>query len=264
QEETMEFQRQQDEFAEIGMIMRARLAANRGEWNLVRRGRNLPAPLQRPEGEVPENERPEEEMTTSVERSRPEEPSPVAEDADESEPDEEMSDGGGETELQQRTAGHIITDWDPMTGTLADYRVLQAEDEAFSGEEYFMGNPVSGYHRYYKPTASEREDPSFVNDAAPPSYMDVDEPQPVENYNEAAEDPNNRSAFEPPPVDGDWWDFETLFKYMKTYTHMCFDHIVQWSLDEKHDYSLFCKIVIMGDWAEDFDRFSRLYLESLR
>eukprot|EP00913_Durusdinium_trenchii_P016912 g15900.t1 len=215
QEETMEFQRQQDEFAEIGMIMRARLAANRGEWNLVRRGRNLPAPLQRPEGEVPENERPEEEMTTSVERSRPEEPSPVAEDADESEPDEEMSDGGGETELQQRTAGHIITDWDPMTGTLADYRVLQAEDEAFSGEEYFMGNPVSGYHRYYKPTASEREDPSFVNDAAPPSYMDVDEPQPVENYNEAAEDPNNRSAFEPPPVDGDWWDFETLFKYMK-------------------------------------------------
>lgn len=33
QEETMEFQRQQDESAEIGMIMRARLAANRGEWN---------------------------------------------------------------------------------------------------------------------------------------------------------------------------------------------------------------------------------------
>ena len=52
--------------------------------------------------------------------------------------------------------------------------------------------------------------------------------------------------------------------YSRTYTHMCFDHIVQWSLDEKHDYSLFCKIVIMGDWAEDFDRFSRLYLESLR
>ena len=57
QKETMEFQRQQDEFAEIGMIMRARLAANRGEWNLVRRGRNLPAPLQRPEGEVPDNEK---------------------------------------------------------------------------------------------------------------------------------------------------------------------------------------------------------------
>eukprot|EP00913_Durusdinium_trenchii_P013595 g12765.t1 len=93
QEETMEFQRQQDEFAEIGMIMRARLAANRGEWNLVRRGRNLPAPLQRPEGEVPENERPEEEATTTPEQDRRGDPSPVAEEADESEPDEEMSDG---------------------------------------------------------------------------------------------------------------------------------------------------------------------------
>ena len=102
-----------------------------------------------------------------------------------------------------------------MTGTLADYRVLEAEEDAFSGEEYFMRNPVSGYHRYYKPTASERDDPSFVNDAAPPSYMDVDEPPAVENYNEAAENPNSRSAFDPPPVDGDWWDFETLFKYMK-------------------------------------------------
>lgn len=40
QEETMEFQRQ-DEFAEVGVIVRARRAANRGEWNLVRRGRNL-------------------------------------------------------------------------------------------------------------------------------------------------------------------------------------------------------------------------------
>ena len=104
----MDFQRQQDEFAEIGMIMRARLAANRGEWNAVRRGRNLPAPLQRPEGEVPEAERPLEEMTRTTEEEPRGDPSPVADD--ESEPDEEMSDGHGETEFQQRTAGHIITD----------------------------------------------------------------------------------------------------------------------------------------------------------
>ena len=261
----------------------------------MRRGRNLPAPLQRPEGEVPENERPEEEMTTTPERDRHEDPSPVAGEADESEPDEEMSDGGGETELQQRTAGHIITDWDP----LADYRVLEREEDAFNGEEYFMGNPVSGYHRYYKPTTSEREDPSFVNDAAPPAYMDVDEPPPVENFNEPAEDPGHRSTFDPPPVDGDWWDFEMLFKdmkreeeprarrvleaglfntnqlkefirtrlasiYSRTYTHMSFDRIISWTMEEKHDYGLFCKIVIMGEWDDNFTHYARLYLESLR
>ena len=151
----------------------------------------------------------------------------MAEEADESEPDEEMSDGGGETELQQRTAGHIITDWDPMTGTLADYRVLEREEDAFSGEEYFMGNPVSGYHRYYKPTTSEREDPSFVNDAAPPGTR-------------------------------------LASIYSRTYTHMSFDHIISWTMDEKHDYGLFCKTVIMGEWDHDFPRYSRLYLESNR
>ncbi|CAK9030283.1 unnamed protein product, partial [Durusdinium trenchii] len=222
------------------------------------------------------------------------EPSPVAED--ESEPDEEMSDGGGETELQQRTAGHIITDWDPMTGTLADYRVLQSEEEAFSGEEYFMGNPVSGYHRHYRPTTSERENPSFVNDAAPPSYMDVDDPMPPENFNDAAENPNNRSVLEPPPEDADWWDFENLFKYMKceeeqragrvkeagiftlnqlkefirtrlastysrTYPDMAFDHIISLGADDRHDYGTFCKIVLMGEWDDNFDHYVDLYLE---
>ena len=150
-----------------------------------------------------------------------------------------------------------------------------------------MGNPVSGYHRYYKPTTSERGDPNFVNDAAPPAYMDVDEPPPVENFDEPAEDPGNRSTFEPPPVDGDWWDFEMLCKNMKreeeprarrvleaglfntnqlkefirtrlasiysrTYTHMSFDHIISWTMEEKHDYGLFCKIVIMGEWDDNF------------
>ena len=219
-----------------------------------------------------------------------------AQEEDESEPDEEMEEQGGETELQQRTAGQIITDWDPMTGTLADYRVLQSEEDAFSGEEYFMGNAVSGYHRYYKPTASEREDPSFENDAAPPAYMDVDGPLRPEGYNEAAEDPNNRSAFDPTPVDADWWDFENLFKYMKreeeqrarrvlqaglfttrqlkefirtrlasiysrSFPHMAFDHIVHWGLDDRHDYGTFCKIVLTGDWDDDFDRYVRLYME---
>ena len=45
--------------------------------------------------------------------------------------------------------------------------------------------------------------------------MDVDDPPRREGYNEAAEDPNNRSVLDPPPVDADWWDFENLFKYMK-------------------------------------------------
>ena len=183
-----------------------------------------------------------------------------------------------------------------MTGTLADCRVLEREDDAFSGEEYFMGNPVSGYHRYYKPTASEREDPSFVNDAAPPSYMDVDNPTPPENFNDAAENPNNRSMFDPPPVDADWWDFENLFKYMKpeeerrarrvkeagifgvkqvkefirtrlaslysrTYTHIAFDHIIMWGPDDRHDYGTFCKVVMMGEWDENFDHFVNLYIE---
>ena len=52
-----------------------------------------------------------------------------------------------------------------------DLDQLVTKEDAFSGEEYFMGNPVSGYHRYYKPTTSEREDPSFVNDAAPLSTL---------------------------------------------------------------------------------------------
>ena len=151
QEETMEFQRQQDEFAEIGMIMRARLAANRGEWNLVRRGRNLPPGLQRSDEEdQPEEglrEREQEEHAPEVEHApQVEQPAePEAQEEDESEPDKEMED------LQQRTAGHIITDWDPMAGILADYRVLQSEEDADGGEEYIMGNAVSGYHRYYKP-----------------------------------------------------------------------------------------------------------------
>ena len=61
-----------------------------------------------------------------------------------------------------------------------------------------MGNPGSGYHRYYKPTASGRDDPSFENDAAPPTYMDMDNPPLPEGYNEAGEKPNNRSVLEPP------------------------------------------------------------------
>ena len=301
QEETMEFQRQQDEFAEIGMIMRARLAANRGEWNLVRRARNLPPGLQRTdeEEEQPEEglqERQQEERAPEVEHALQVEQSTEVQEEDEEEPDEEMDEQGGETEMQQRTAGHIITDWGPMTGTLADYRVLQSEEDAFSGEEYFMGNAVSGYHRYYKPTASEREDPSFENDAAPPAYMDVDDPPRPEGYNEAAEDPNNRSAFDSPPVDVDWWEFENLFKYMKreeeqrarrvlqaglfttrqlkefmrtrlasiysrSFPHMAFDHIVHWGMDDRHDYGTFCKVVLAGDWDDDFDRYVRLYME---
>ena len=50
----------------------------------------------------------------------------------------------------------------------------------------------------------------------------------------------------------------------RTYTHMSFDHIISWTMDEKHDYGLFCKTVIMGEWDHDFPRYSRLYLESNR
>lgn len=42
---------------------------------------------------------------------------------------------------------------------------------------------------------------------------------------------------------------------------MAFDHIILWSMDERRDYGLFCKIVLMGEWDDDFERYARLYLE---
>ena len=71
-----------------------------------------------------------------------------------------------------------------------------------------------GYHRHYRPTASEREGSDFQQDGGR-DYMDVDNPQPPEGHDDEAKSPNNRSVLKPPPTDMDWWDFENLFKYIK-------------------------------------------------
>lgn len=93
---------------------------------------------------------------------------------------------------------------------------------------------------------------------------------------------------EAPPTDADWWDFETLIKWLKPeeqprarklkepgifpnnqmkeflrtrltsiyggrYYHRVFDHIMGWRYKEKKDFAAFSVAVLSSQWESDFE-----------
>ena len=234
---------------QIGMIMRASMAAGMGEQRDLRIPEHLQLPVDGRQGD------------SHME--------PEPEGVDDGQPRSEH----GETDLQV-TLSQTGTCWQM-------HMILRA-----------VRSTSCGYHRHYRPTASEREGSDFQQDGGR-DYMDVDNPQPPEGHDDEAKSPNNRSVLKPPPTDMDWWDFENLFKYIKRHkkknwdahhkpaegihsnkvgillqqnlpSHGTFDHIVTWNADECHDYGLFWKIVIMEDSDDNFDEYARLYIEHRR
>ena len=155
----MEFQREQDLQNQVGMIMRASMAASIGEWH--------PDPAPRTYEPLPHRERAEEEASEPVHEATPE-PRMWPEDG-ESEPEAEGEgqDGNGNNQWEITWTGSWVTDWNPELGRLQEYRLLANSDDAESGEEYFMSNPLGGYQRRYKPSTSER-------DEASPMEVDID------------------------------------------------------------------------------------------
>ena len=100
-----------------------------------------------------------------------------------------------------------------------------------------------------------------------------------------------------PPVDADWWDYETLISWLKLeekprarqlkeagifpnnhlkdflrtrltslygsrYYHMVFDHIMGWNQEEQRDFAAFSVAVLSSQWENDFEGHARRYVES--
>ena len=148
QEVTMEFQREQDLRDQVEMIMQASMAAGIGEWHPDPRIYDPLLPRSSgDEGEGVNEANPETRVWDD----------PNAEEPEESEPEAEQS----QEENRERTwnfewTGSWLTDWNPELGRLQEYRILEHSDDAESGEEYFMSNPLGGYQRRYRPSQSER------------------------------------------------------------------------------------------------------------
>ena len=129
QETIMEFQREQDLQNQVGMIMRANMAAGIGEWQ-PDPAPSIYEPLLRREQTEAETSEPVHEATPET-RMWPED--------GESEPEaEEGQDGSGNNQWEITWTGSWVTDWNPELGQLQEYRVLADSDEAQSGEEYFV------------------------------------------------------------------------------------------------------------------------------
>ena len=181
-------------------------------------------------------------------------------------------------------AENMVYDWNPELGRMQNYRLLNDSDDAYSGEEYFLATPGGSYRRRYRRTNSEREEDE--------EQMEVDETGPTEAEGEGEVD---RSR---PPVNADWWDFETLFRYRKDaaqerrarklkeaglftpqllkeflrtrlaaehsalFPHMAFDHILSWNHEERTQFAQFAVIVISGQWEENWDERVARYFET--
>ena len=289
QEVTMEFQREQDLRDQVGMIMRASMAAGIGEWHPDPEPRvyePLLPQASRDEGEEADEANPETRMFDD----------PDGDGEADSEPEaENQPNWRNASNWTIEWTGSWLTDWNPELGRLQEYRILEHSDDAESGEEYFMSNPLGGYQRRYRPSQSERDE------ASP---MEIDETEIDEQLRRSAERADERARGvwadppgEMPPVDEDWWDYETLIRWLKPdeqprarrlkeagifpnnqlkeflrtrltsiyggrYSHMVFDHLLGWTQEEQRDFAAFSVAVITDKWDSDFDGFTRRYIET--
>ena len=134
--------------------------------------------------------------------------------------------------------------------------------------------------------------------------MEVDEAEIDEQLRRSAERAGERARGvwadppgEMPPVDGDWWDFDTLIHWLKPderpraqrlkeagvfpnnqlkeflrtrltsiyggrYFHMVFDHLLGWTQEEQRDFAAFSVAVITSQWDHDFDGCTRRCIET--
>ena len=295
QERTNEFIREQEHQDALenyrsyrGMIVRSMMdGVPGGEWQVEPR-RRWPEPLQYTNDEVPDRI-----MSVQLRGGVNEEEDPPA--ANEPEPEGEDDDNEEEAEDSDSDAPrpgflrdhHPTTmDWNPELGRMWEYRVLSGSDSAESGEEFFVEDAQGTLHRRYRPTTSERndEDLNYEN-------MEVDDTgEPSQASGEAIDREN-------PPEDADWWDMETLLRYQKEdnerrarkvlsyglfpetlfkeflrtrlaadytsrFPHMAFDHILQWTNDERKDFALFAVMVCSTRWEADWDGNVRRFMES--
>ena len=148
----MEFQREQDLRDQVGMITRASMAAGIDEWR--------PDPEPRVyEPLLPQGSRDEGEEVNEVNPETRVLDDPNGEEPEESEPEaEQPQDWSNARSWYIEWTGSWLTDWNPELGRLQEYRIREHSDDAESGEEYFMSNPLGGYQRRYRPSQSERDE----------------------------------------------------------------------------------------------------------
>ena len=177
-------------------------------------------------------------------------------------------------------------DWNPVLGRMWEYRILSGSDSAESGDEFFVEDAQGNLRRRYRPTSSERNDEDLGY-----QDMEVDEAGDSGQPSEGVIDRNN------PPRDADWWDMETLLHHQKEeqerrarkvlsyglfpetlfkeflrtrlaaehtgrFPHMAFDHILQWSSEERKEFAHFAVMVCSSQWEDDWDGHVRRYIES--
>ena len=282
----MEFQREQDLQNEVGMIMRASMAAGIGEWHPDFAPRTY-EPLLPRESEGEGAEELGHEATPET-RMWPQDGESEPEAEGEGQTDNGNNPFGGEITW----VGSWVTDWDPGLRRLQEYRLLASSDDAESGEEYFISNPLGGYQRRYKPSTSER-------DEASPMEVDIDEQlaQSARRADARARELAEMPYEEFPPVDAAWWDYEALIAWLKPeekprarklketgifpnnqlkeflrtrltslygkrYYHMVFDHIMGRTQEEQRDFAAFSVAVLSSQWEDDFEGRTRRYVES--
>ena len=286
QETTMEFQREQDLQNEVGMIMRASMAAGIGEWHPDPAPRSYEPLLPRESAEEGAEELGHE--ATPETRMWPED----GESEPEAEGEDQIGNGNNPFGGEITCVGSWVTDWNPELGRLQEYRLLASSDDAESGEEYFISNPLGGYQRRYRPSTSER-------DEASPMEVDIDEQlaQSAQRADARARELAEMPYDEIPPVDADWWDYETLIAWLKPeekprprklkeagifpnhqlkeflrthltslyanrYYPMVFDHIMGWTQEEQRDFAAFSVAVLSSQWEDNFEERARRYVES--
>ncbi|CAK9061170.1 unnamed protein product [Durusdinium trenchii] len=261
-----------------GMVLRHMMdGVPGGEWQVEPRN-TWPIPLRPPEGEVPD-----QIMSVRLrDGENQEEDNPAANEvaaAEEGEDEGEEYDSDSDAPRNGFLRDHHPTtmDWNPELGRMWEYRILSGPESAESGEEFFVEDENGVLRRQYRPTASERSDEDLDY-----QEMEVDGAGEVSQAREGEVDKAN------PPRDAGWWDMETLLKYQKEgqeesarkvlshglfpealfkeflrtrlaaehasrFPHMAFDHILQWSREERTDFAHFAVMICTTQWEEDWE-----------
>ena len=294
QERTNEFIREQEHQDALeayrsyrGMVLRSMMdGVPGGEWQVEPRN-TWPIPLRPPEGEVPD-----QIMSVRLrDGENQEEDDPAANEVAAAEEDSDEGDGEDSDSDAPRNGFlrdyHPTTmDWNPELGRMWEYRILSGPESAESGEEFFVEDENGVLRRQYRPTASERSDEDL-------DYQEME----VDGAGEASQPREGEIDRTNPPREADWWDMETLLKYQKEeqerrarkvlsdglfpetlfkeflrtrlaaehasqFPHMAFDHIIQWSQEERTEFAHFAIMICTEQWESDWDGHVRRYIES--
>ena len=110
---------------------------------------------------------------------------------------------------------HYIDDWDPFSGTMREYRILEKDEDAFSHETYFKYDVVThGYRRCYK---GSHEGSSSSRD------MDIDHEggeseagQPSSSADPArhSAEPEEEEVLHLPPMSEEFETVDTCLQYL--------------------------------------------------